>query len=261
MYRIVKTSFWSDNKIRRLTREERSLLLYLFTNQHTHISGIYYLPLPLISHEFNATTEEIKDMLEGLVEKEIIEFDYDEQVVWVRNMLRHQVSNISPNVSKSTTSQLETLHDVPLIKNFLDYYHHFNIQYKGYRIKPQKVAKPKPKPEPKPDPKPEPSSEKPKVEMVEWPKNLKDDEEFVICWQRWVSYRNEIKRPLTNATVNEQLKKMSKLGKSTAMRMIEQSISNGWRGLFEVKDNGQNKDLMSEAVTEWVQKKESENVS
>jgi len=253
MYRIVKISFWSDTKIRKLTRDERSLLLYLFTNSHTHISGIYYLPVPFIAHEFRASTEGIMGMLKSLIGTDMIEFDYEEQVVWVKNMLRHQITNISPNVSKSTTNQLYSLHDTPLIKHFLDYYQRFKIEYDNYRPKLKKMKAKNPPMELEP----ENPAEKKKTEIIVWPAVLRDDEEFKICWDRWVSYRREIRKTLNNHTINAQLKMLSKNGKDAAMRMIEQSIRHGWHGLFELKDINQKSDLMSQAMSEWVQKKEN----
>jgi hypothetical protein len=44
MYRTIETSMWTDAKFRGLPAPARLLFLYLITNPHAHVSGIYYLP-------------------------------------------------------------------------------------------------------------------------------------------------------------------------------------------------------------------------
>src|SRR5688572_3122740 len=44
-FRTVQTHFWTDPDVRKLPPDSKLLLLYLITNPHTHVSGIYYLPI------------------------------------------------------------------------------------------------------------------------------------------------------------------------------------------------------------------------
>jgi len=59
--------------------------------------------------------------------------------------------------------------------------------------------------------------------------------EFQEKWREWVKFRKEIKKSLTVSTAERQLKKLSEWGEEKATASIEQSIENGWRGLFEPK--------------------------
>ena len=71
-------------------------------------------------------------------------------------------------------------------------------------------------------------------------KRLPKEEEIGIRgWQEWVDYRAEIKKKMTQATINKQIKLLSGRTAEEQQAIINQSITNGWTGLFEVK-NGNN---------------------
>jgi len=52
------------------------------------------------------------------------------------------------------------------------------------------------------------------------------------AWAEWVQFRKEIKKKLVQTTINRQLKFLEK-HKDTHVLILEQSIQNGWQGLFE----------------------------
>ncbi len=59
---------------------------------------------------------------------------------------------------------------------------------------------------------------------------------FKNCWDRWIDYRRDIKKPYKSfKSVEGQLKKLGMFTESVAITMIEQSIDNGWQGIFEIK--------------------------
>ena len=73
--------------------------------------------------------------------------------------------------------------------------------------------------------------------VYEFPENLKVPE-FEKAWSDWESFRKELKHKLTASTRKRQLAMLSKFGPTIAIQMIEQSITNGWQGLFELKPHG-----------------------
>lgn len=68
------------------------------------------------------------------------------------------------------------------------------------------------------------------------------DSVFKIQWDRWVVFRKEKGKTLTASTAEAQKKFLAGFPEETACRIIEQSILNGWVGLFEIKNtpNGSN---------------------
>lgn len=66
--------------------------------------------------------------------------------------------------------------------------------------------------------------------------------EFLDAWKRWKAYRREIRKPLTESTIEGQLKKLAKVGPKQAIDLIENSIANSWRGLFFPNHTGSQND-------------------
>jgi len=63
--------------------------------------------------------------------------------------------------------------------------------------------------------------------------------EFKKSWGDWTDHRREIKKPLTPTTIEKQLEMLNKHTLSEAIAMLNQSMTNGWTGIFEIK-NGNN---------------------
>ena len=68
-------------------------------------------------------------------------------------------------------------------------------------------------------------------------------EEFRTAWGHWKQYRKDSHRfnyaPLGEQAALIKLQKLSGDNLDTALEIIEQSMSQGWKGLFKLKDNGQ----------------------
>ena len=71
-----------------------------------------------------------------------------------------------------------------------------------------------------------------------------DSNEFLETWKLWKDYRKEIKKPIKGIISEQsQLQKLSKISngdQQTAIEIINQSISNNWQGLFEIKKQKSN---------------------
>lgn len=69
--------------------------------------------------------------------------------------------------------------------------------------------------------------------------------EFLESWGDFIKHRKQIKKPLTDMSAKMQLKKLAEIPVEEAIKRVEQSIANGWQGIFEVKD-GNNKQAYKE---------------
>jgi hypothetical protein len=144
MYRSIDTALWSDPKVRSMSSEGKLLFIYLITNSHAHLSGIYYLPLVTVAHELGIEETKIRYQVDTLSNKKLVMFDDDFEIFWVVNMLFYQGrgSKIMTSVSK----QLESLHDCPLIERFLNHYKHLRIKAVAKKLsKPDTKSIPHPK--------------------------------------------------------------------------------------------------------------------
>lgn len=64
------------------------------------------------------------------------------------------------------------------------------------------------------------------------------DEDLKNAWQEWEQHRKEKKQKLTPLSVKKQLKFLEGRSKAEIIAIIDQSIMNGWTGLFNLKSNG-----------------------
>jgi len=68
-----------------------------------------------------------------------------------------------------------------------------------------------------------------------------EDDDFLDAWQVWKDYKREEHKFNYKSSASEQaaLMELSRLGKdkATCMKIIHQSLSNGWKGFFQLKQN------------------------
>ncbi len=63
-------------------------------------------------------------------------------------------------------------------------------------------------------------------------------DELKPVYQEWLKYRKEIKKPLKETSIKANYNQLLRLANNdidTAKAIINQSIANGWQGLFEIK--------------------------
>lgn len=63
-------------------------------------------------------------------------------------------------------------------------------------------------------------------------------EKFQTAWERWLTYRSQIKKPYRSELSKQtSLNRLAEYSEEVAIEMIDQSIGNAWQGIFEIKDN------------------------
>ncbi len=77
-------------------------------------------------------------------------------------------------------------------------------------------------------------------EKTEIPREL-DSPEFRAVWETWEKERASQRKKLTPRAIAGQFKKLIPLGIPAAIACIEESIANGWQGLFPEKFMGRQK--------------------
>lgn len=119
-YRNIDSSFWTDPKIRKLDPLNKLLALYLITNPHSHLSGIYYIDDGAIARETNIPQRRLDTLWDTLSDGGFARRDHTLQIVWVMNMLKHQGKG--DKNARSAAKQLKSLHNSFLLKEFLEKY-------------------------------------------------------------------------------------------------------------------------------------------
>ena len=90
----------------------------------------------------------------------------------------------------------------------------------------------------------------PAVPIVYYP----EDEKLNKAFEDYVEYRKKAKSPMTEKAVSLAIKKLQELSSGDndkAILIIEQSIMNGWKGLFELKTDTKAREPSS-TVNDWM---------
>ncbi len=133
MYRTIDAAFWTDPKVRKLAPVGKLLLLYLVTNPHSHVSGIYCLSRAIISEETGLDGRGIDTLTHTLVRAGMIMLDDETGVVWVVNMMKYQGKG--ENHYKSAAFHVKRdLHKSRLIPHFLRKYPEVMVFCEGMGI-------------------------------------------------------------------------------------------------------------------------------
>jgi hypothetical protein len=125
MYRTIQTSLWSDPKIKTIPANGKLLFVYLITNPHTHVSGIYYLPSLFISYETSLSSPDLAEAMDILIKADLVALDKENEIVWVKNMLRYQGGGI--NIMLAVAKQMKELQRSNLVEKFIKHYSYLNI--------------------------------------------------------------------------------------------------------------------------------------
>lgn len=100
--RYINTRLWNDIYVAQLDPVEKLLFVYLLTNEHTNISGIYEVPLKILAIETGLDESMLIKIFGRLHEK----INYIDGKVVIKNFVKHQETS-SPNVKKGIVNCLE----------------------------------------------------------------------------------------------------------------------------------------------------------
>jgi len=127
VYRTLEVAMWKDERVRMLSPHGKLLFIYLITNRHAHVSGIYYLSPQEAADETGLSIARVNTLLDTLCHTKLISLDRANGVVWVRKMLQKQGRGAKN--ARSAAAQLCTLHKCSLITDFLEFYKDRRIPY------------------------------------------------------------------------------------------------------------------------------------
>lgn len=76
-----------------------------------------------------------------------------------------------------------------------------------------------------------------------------DSMAFGQVWEEWEEYRKQKRSKLTPISVKAQIKFLSGFSEEIAIQIIQQSIQNGWTGLFELKQKQNGKRTLKDSAS------------
>ncbi len=98
IYRVIRVGFWASRDVRGLSTDAKLLALYLATSPHSHLSGIYWLPLAHAAVEIGYPIERVSASVAELIASGFLRYDHDAEVAWVVSMFGYQCVRGAKNV-------------------------------------------------------------------------------------------------------------------------------------------------------------------
>lgn len=91
IYRNISLSFWTDTKVTDdFTPEDRYFMLYCLTNPHTNIIGCYEISIKQMSNETGYTTDAIMAVLKRFTENhKMIAYDFETKELYIKNWSKY----------------------------------------------------------------------------------------------------------------------------------------------------------------------------
>lgn len=109
--------------------QAQALAAYLYSNHHSNMIGLYYLPLGYASHDLGW---DVTRAMSVLVEQGFCEYDYNNSVVFVCDMARQQTGDFLKTQDKRHAAVIKILkehEDTPLVESFIvKYGNSYNIE-------------------------------------------------------------------------------------------------------------------------------------
>lgn len=246
VYGRIDVLLWTDPKFKSLSDDSKIIFLYMLTGPHKNILGFYFLPIPYGAYDLGWESKRFDKGLRELLDKGLISYDFETSVIFIKNFLKYnplenpnQVTgaikafNILPpnSVTVEIATCLKRL-DKPLLKPLLE-------RLEEQLSKPVTVTATATATEPvtiKEQEKSKPSIyEGLPIELVSVLKDFEDMRKAnkgKFTDRAKVLMLNELKRLSNiNGEIDTQL----------AIKILEQSIMNGWKSIYPLKENNTKK--------------------
>lgn len=217
-FRTVSVKFWSDPFVEGLTSEKKYFFLYLITNEHTSQCGIYEITVRQMANETGYNSETVEKLIHFFEKCGRIKYGRRTKEVAIKNFVKHNPQG-SPKVKAFVESELAKIKDRLLIPYV------YGMDTLSQEEKEEEQTEEK---------------EETKEPLRALPFESKLFEE---SWNGWKKYRKEKRQSLKPSTIELQLKFLGARPESEAIEIINQSIMNGWTGLFDLKTNGKPKPI------------------
>lgn len=141
-YGKVSPRFWNGptgKAIRALGPEAQVVALYLMTAPSSSMTGLYYLPIPILAHETGCPFEGASKALRSLSRAGFCTYDGDEEVVWVPEMAKHQIGDALKPGDKRVAGVAAALEPYRSSKFYADFIARYGAAY-GVESRP--ISKP-----------------------------------------------------------------------------------------------------------------------
>lgn len=119
----LETKFWTNSGLRKVSGIGRALFAFVLTSPQRNVACLYAIPVEDIARSTGFSETECSAALGELSEKEFIRYDFEREIVWAINAIKHQFMN--PNMRVSARRDFEQCSSIPIKKEFSTIYSEF----------------------------------------------------------------------------------------------------------------------------------------
>lgn len=103
--------------------------MYLLTNTHSNMIGLYYLPLPYIVNDIGLDYETILELMVQLKKLDFCDYDDDHEYVWIKSFAEDQTGLNLKEDDKRVKAIDTLLNDIPDLYFMEDFYTRYGEHY------------------------------------------------------------------------------------------------------------------------------------
>lgn len=108
MYTKIDALVWTDTKFKQLSTDGKLLFIYMLSCSHRNMLGLYHLPIPYGSFDMGWSEKEFSKGLDELLEKGLINYNFDNNIVLIPNYLKYNPLE-NQNQVKGAMKALDTI--------------------------------------------------------------------------------------------------------------------------------------------------------
>jgi hypothetical protein len=114
-YGTVSSAFWTGSTGRSLrsNRDAQVLAIYVMSAPLSHMTGIFYLPMPIMCHDTGLSQEEARAALQWLHEDGFLTYDEEAEYIFVTELARCQIGTTLSTTDKRYKGVLAHLQKAP----------------------------------------------------------------------------------------------------------------------------------------------------
>lgn len=232
IFRNIQMSFWTDPKIADdFAPDEKYFYLYLMTNPHTNLCGCYEVSMKQMSDETGYTKERVEKLIKRLEEgHRTIIYSRDSKEMLIVNWHKY-------NWTSSSKFRIPLGKEIQNVKN-VNFKTYLTDLYNG--IDTVSIPYPYPIDTNCIDTTDTDTITDTITDSITKNKYYPNDELLNKSFSDYVDYRKKIKKPMTDKAIELAIEKLNELSQGDndkAIQIINQSIMQGWQGLFELKES------------------------
>jgi len=231
-YRTIAMAFWTDTKVvDDFTPEDKYFYLYLLTNPHTNLAGCYELSLMQASNELGYTKDVVGRLINRFIQvHKIIDYDYNTKEILIVNWGKNNWTS-SEKYRTTVSKQIENIKSLHFKEFLIELFNASDRVSIGYQY---------------------PTDTTNTITITNTNNSIKlktkvnkviyypEDADLNKAFTDYVDMRKKIKAPMTDRAIElakNKLYKLSDDNNEKAIAILEQSVMNSWKGLFELKND------------------------